>query len=77
MCREHCDWLPLFVHVLERLDSNLLSRLFIFTECGRGVGAMSGLEEGVRRYVGGQGRAAAGAKGVCGLRPGGGYHSRS
>ena len=56
------------MHVLERLDSDLLSPFSILTGCWRGVGTMSGLGEGVwGRYVGGQGRTTGIEKGVCSL----------
>jgi hypothetical protein len=78
MRREHCDRLPLLVHVLERLDSNLLPHLSILTGCWRGVGTMSCLVEGVwRRYVeGGQDRTSCGADGTCCLRSRNGNDSR-
>lgn len=69
MRREHRDRLPLFTHILERLDSNLLPRLSVLTRCWRGVGTMSGLGERMwGRYVGGQDRTTASENGVCSLR---------
>ena len=54
MRREHRDWLSLLMHVLERLNSNLLPRLSTLTGWWRGVGTMPGLGEGVwGRYGGG------------------------
>lgn len=68
MRREHRDRFPLFMHVLERLDSNLLPRLSTLAGCWRGVGTMSGLGEGVwGRYVGGQDRTTGTERGVYSL----------